>query len=389
MKGLISIKSFTFSHRSCVGKPLRLASQAMKAWLRSHSPFVIGHSSSKIALSLALIFGMGLSSQAEELPVYELEPVVVTATRYPEYLKNIPAFTTVLTKEHFRLTNSLSLSDGLKNVSGIDVKSTGGFGQVSTLSLRGSAASQVLILLDGRPLNYINTGIFNLSDFPSEQVERIEIVRGPLSSLYGANALGGVVNIISQIPKETNLTGSLFFGTFNTRAYSLNLSRNHKKFKLSWGAERKSSDNDRKNSHFYSFATHAKLLISLSNKINGEFFFNTQHDRMGVPGVVPDPDNIPKYGDQEVYSLFDRQKDRNYSLDLTFNFVPQPKRNLSVKLYLDRRKMDYHTVYDSYDFIYFNFVKTLEDYAYNTETRGGFVQYSTSIFNKNNTINFG
>ena len=182
-----------------------------------HSSFVIHHPSFRTTFSLALLFCLSLSSavvrirspQAEELPVYELDPIVVTATRYPEYLKNIPAFTTVLTRENLRSTNSLSISNGLKNVSGVDIKSTGDFGQVSTLSLRGSSASQVLVLLDGRPLNYINTGIFNLSDFPIEQVERIEIVRGPLSSLYGANALGGVVNIISQIPKETKATGSL------------------------------------------------------------------------------------------------------------------------------------------------------------------------------------
>jgi outer membrane receptor for ferrienterochelin and colicins len=358
--------------------------------------FRISHPSFKIAFSLALVFTLGLSSvvvrlrspKAEELPVYELEPIVVTATRYPEYLKNVPAFTTILTKENFRSINSLSLSEGLKNVSGIDIKSTGGFGQVSTLSLRGSVASQVLILLDGRPLNYINTGIFNLSDFPTEQVERVEIVRGPLSSLYGANALGGVVNLISQIPKETKATGSLSFGTFNTQVYSLNLSQNYDKFKLSWGAERKSSDNNRENSHFYTFTTHTKLFFSPSSKINGELFFNTLHDRMEVPGVVPDPDNIPKYGDQEVYSLFDHQKDRNYSLDLTFNFVPQPKQSLSAKLYLDQRKMDYHTVYDDYDSIYFDWVKTIGDYAYKTKTQGGFVQYSMSVFEKN-TITWG
>jgi len=372
----------------------RMITSSQSKRVGKFASFVIRHSSFGIAVVLVLILGPGLSSKAEELsegsvgPVYELEPIVVTATRYPEYLKNIPAFATVLTKENLRLTSSLSLSDGLKNVSGIDIKSTGGFGQVSTLSLRGSSASQVLVLLDGRPLNYINTGIFNLSDFPTEQVERIEIVRGPLSSLYGANALGGVVNIISQIPKETKATGSLSFGTFNTQAYSLGLSGNYKKLKLSWSGERKSSDNDRKNSDFYNFTTHTKLFFLPSSKINGEFFLNTQNDRMGVPGVVPDPDNIPKYGDREVNSLFDRQKDRNYSVDLTFNFAPQPKKIFSAKLYLDRRKMNYHTVYDRYDFTYFNSVKTIEDYTYNTKTEGGFVQYSMPIFNKN-TITFG
>jgi outer membrane cobalamin receptor len=358
-------------------------------WLQITEPSsVIRHSSSKIVCTLVLVFSLSLSSVSEELPVYELEPIVVTATRYPEYLKNVPAFTTLLTKENLRSINSLSLSDGLKNVSGIDIKSTGAFGQVSTLSLRGSSASQVLILLDGRPLNYINTGIFNLSDLPSENVERVEIVRGPLSSLYGANALGGVVNIISQIPMETKATGSLSFGTFNTQVYALNLSQSYNKLKLSWGAERKSSDNDRKNSNFYNFTTHTKLFFSPSRKINGEVLFNTQHDRMGLPGVVPDPEDIPKYGSQEVYSLFDGQKDRNYSLDLTFNFIPQPKQSLSAKLYLDHRKMDYHTVYDDYDTTYFDFVKTIEDYNYKTKTLGGFAQYSVPVFEKN-IITFG
>jgi outer membrane cobalamin receptor len=350
--------------------------------------FCIHYPSFRITWGLALILSLGASSMAQELPVYELEPIVVTATRYPEYLKNIPVFVTVLTKANLRSTNSLSLSEGLKNISGIDIKSSGGFGQVSTLSLRGSSASQVLVLLDGRPLNYINTGIFNLSDFSAEQVERIEIVRGPLSSLYGANALGGVVNIISSIPKESQATGSLSFGSFNTQIYSLNLSQNYNKFRLSFGTDRESSDNDRENSDVSNFTTHTKLFFSPSSKINGELFFNTQHDRMGVPGVVPDPDNIPKYGDQEVYSLFDRQKDKNYSVDLTIKFAPKPKQNLSAKFYWDQRRMDYHMVYNNYDPIYFDIIKTIEDYTYKVKTQGGFFQYSMPIFSKN-TITFG
>lgn len=169
-----------------------------------------------ILLSLLLLLPIGVKAdQTSESgageKIYQLEPVIVTATRYPEHLKNVPSYATLLASSRLRNFNLLSLGEALKNFSGGEMKFAGELGQVQTFGLRGSSSSQVLFLLEGRKLNYTGNGIFNLSDFPLENLEKVEIVHGPLSSLYGANALGGVVNLIPSLPTTSRRKVSSFF----------------------------------------------------------------------------------------------------------------------------------------------------------------------------------
>jgi len=323
--------------------------------------------------------------KSQELPTYELKPIIVTASRSNDQLKNIPSHTTIITRKEWKDKNLLSLGEVLRKYSGLDIKKNGFLGQSTSLSLRGSSSSQVLVLLDGRKLNSITYGNFNLSDFPLEEVERIEIIRGALSNLYGANALGGIVNIVTKDPQSSPLlSGSIIFRTFRTSSYSFNLSKKISKFNFSLGADRKSSENDRPNSDFYSFDFSGNIGYTFSSEGNFKLYFKTREDRLGVCGPIPDPAKIPKYGDKNVSSLFDHQKDENFSFDFTFDYPLRKIDFLTFKLYYDQRKLYYSTIYDSWDFLNFSLVKTTENDFYKTQTWGGFLQYLFSFRDKDN-----
>ncbi len=342
-----------------------------------------------IILSLLLFLPTGV--KADQTPesatgekIYQLEPVIVTATRHPEYLSNITSYSTQLVSVKLRRFNFLTLGEVLKNLSNGEMKSSGELGQVQTFSLRGSSSSQVLFLLEGRKLNYIANGVFNLSDLPLENLDKVEIVHGPLSSLYGANALGGVVNLIPSYPSSSRakVSSSILFGEGNTRVYSLKFSSGIKNLKLDSGLERKQSEGERENSAYSSLFFHSTFLYEISSQADLKLYLLTQTDDMGLPGPVPDPLSIPKFGNSNVSSLFDQQADKNFSADLNFNFRSEDtKEELSTRVFLDRRHLDYSTRYDF-------FGEVDEDYSYLSRSLGGFIQYSLS-FQKDNRLTLG
>jgi vitamin B12 transporter len=340
-----------------------------------------------LILCLGVLLSIGArAEETSEIPtgkkVYQLAPIIVTATRYPEYLQNIPAHSTLLSFPKLKNSNFLSLGEMLKDFSAGEMNFSGSLGQVQTFSLRGSSTSQVLFLLEGRRLNYLTNGIFNLSDLSLDNLEKVEIVRGPLSSFYGANALGGVVNLIPAPPVKRNFSSSVLYGDDNTLVSNLNFASGIRKFRFDAGLERKESEGERENSDYSAWFFHSTLLYRFTAKSDVKLYLATQRDDLGLPGPVPDPLNIPKFGSSSVSSLFDHQKDRNYSLDFTFHLrTPEKSDGILTRLFLDRRRMNYSTRYD-----YLGEVD--ENYSYLTESLGGFMQYSFSL-KKSNRITLG
>ncbi|HSU05428.1 MAG TPA: TonB-dependent receptor, partial [Acetobacteraceae bacterium] len=137
-----------------------------------------------------------------------LQPdVVVTATRVPTPVEDIPAGVTVITREEIELRGYNTLTEALSAVPGVRVAQSGGPGGNGSVFIRGTNSNQVLVLRDGMPINdaadpgaAFNFGVDTLAD-----VERIEIVRGPMASLYGSGAVGGVINLITRQGHEAGV----------------------------------------------------------------------------------------------------------------------------------------------------------------------------------------
>lgn len=159
-------------------------------------------------LCLALASAFALAAHAEDT---SLKPVVVTAASYAQPVQDVQASVQVLSRRDLDASAGISLVDNLKQAVGVDTRGTS---TNATVSMRGMTSSGTLILYDGlrRTQKY---GSRDLNLFSSEDTEQIEIVRGPMSALYGADASGGVINIISKQPKyHSGLHGgaSLLYG---------------------------------------------------------------------------------------------------------------------------------------------------------------------------------
>jgi len=126
------------------------------------------------------------------------EPVVVTATKVAEPVERLGAAVTVITEDELRTYNYPTIGDALRRVPGVEVQRSGSLGKLTEIRIRGTTPQQVQVLIDGIRVKSPTTGDFDFSDLSTDQIERIEIVRGPQATLYGADAIGGVVNVITK-----------------------------------------------------------------------------------------------------------------------------------------------------------------------------------------------
>jgi vitamin B12 transporter len=137
---------------------------------------------------------------AAQQPITELPETIVTATRIPTPADRVPAAVTVITRADIEERGYQTLAEALRAVPGMRLVQEGGPGQRASAFLRGANSNHVLVLVDGVPVNDASepNGAFNFGNDLLGDIERIEVVRGPVSSLYGSGALGGVVNLITR-----------------------------------------------------------------------------------------------------------------------------------------------------------------------------------------------
>jgi vitamin B12 transporter len=137
-------------------------------------------------------------SDASREEARRLDPVVVTATMVPTPLERLGATVSVVTGDEITQYNYDQLADVLRQVPGVEVQTSGTPGKATSVSIRGGGPQRALVLVDGLRTASPTLGITDLSELTIDSIERIEIVRGPQSTLYGADAITGVVNIITK-----------------------------------------------------------------------------------------------------------------------------------------------------------------------------------------------
>ncbi|TAL74410.1 MAG: TonB-dependent receptor [Rhodanobacter sp.] len=152
----------------------------------------------KTLLAAALMTCMLPAYAADQNAASALDPVVVTATRTPVTVDDTLSAVTIVTRVDIERLQPLSVQDLLTGLPGVAIAQYGGLGQLSTLSLRGSNANHTLVLIDGVRIGSVTAGFAAIQQLPVDQIERIEIVRGPRSSLYGPDAIGGVIQIFTR-----------------------------------------------------------------------------------------------------------------------------------------------------------------------------------------------
>lgn len=156
---------------------------------------------------------------ADELERIELPEVVVTANRLETPPEKVGSSQTVITREQLDRLQRTTLFDVLRSVPGLNVAQTGGPGSPASVFIRGANSGQTLVLIDGVEVNdpVSANRSFNFADLTTDNIERIEIVRGPQSTLYGSDAIGGVINIITRKGEgKPALSLSVEGGSFNS-----------------------------------------------------------------------------------------------------------------------------------------------------------------------------
>jgi vitamin B12 transporter len=147
-----------------------------------------------LSFAIALAFPAVASAQSAT----DLDQVVVTATRTTSSVADSLFPVQVIDRDEIERSQARSLPDLLRGRAGIDVGNQGGGGKLSTLFLRGTESDQVLVLVDGVRIGSATAGLVSFQDIPVDQIDRIEIVRGPRSSLYGSEAVGGVIQVFTR-----------------------------------------------------------------------------------------------------------------------------------------------------------------------------------------------
>ncbi|KPJ60441.1 MAG: hypothetical protein AMJ46_06765 [Latescibacteria bacterium DG_63] len=220
-------------------------------------------------------------------PKYTLEEVLVTASRISESPLKLPAQVSIIDGKDLRLHGTSELADLTYLVPTSNLSSFGYLGALSTLSIRNAKSEQVLFLLDGRPLNDPQNGVFNVSTVPLCLLHRIELIRGGASSLWGANAVGGVVNLVTnrfgQGLPYTRI--SLKSGSQNTSITEVQFGRqigNRTSFFLC--AELKKSDGFRTNSDFLGKTVGGNFRHSIAPLWEVGIGVRRYEGELGVPG---------------------------------------------------------------------------------------------------------
>ena len=186
-------------------------------------------------------FSCCAAAAAAERPVTTGEPVVVTAMRIPQKLSETSQQVVVMGRDEITTSGHLSLAELLQARGGVEITNSGGLGQPGAVSMRGAEPRHTMVLIDGLRIGSATAGGTAFEHIPLNQIERIEIVPGPLSSVYGSDAIGGVIQIFTR--SGTGSDARIGAGSHGTRESSASFGRrvNNTEFNFSAGALESSS----------------------------------------------------------------------------------------------------------------------------------------------------
>src|SRR5437868_13394830 len=226
----------------------------------------------------------------------EAEQVVVTATRFDIPLDLSPASVSVINSEDFEQKQIERVSDALREVPGLSVVQTGTAGQLTSVFTRGLRSEHTQVLLDGIPINQGLQGAFNFADLTIDDIDRIEVVRGPQSILYGPRALAGVIQIFTK--QGTGAPGAMVaaeggsYDTFREWGESDGKIGN---FDYSVGASRLDTDNARPNNNYRNTAAITDVGWSPDQQLRIGSLFTYSVSDTGNPNTIFDPRPIDHF----------------------------------------------------------------------------------------------
>lgn len=244
----------------------------------------------QVGLMFLLFYTTAVNAQHTDTTSNTLDDVIVTATRTEQKYGNEALPVSLIRKKAIEQSGSYRLNNILQEQTGLYIANNFGSG----VKIQGLGPEYVLILIDGEPLVGRNGGVLDLSRVSVNNIKQIEIVKGPSSSLYGSEAMGGVINIITDKYTQNTLGANLRYGSYNTVDATISGSLNFRKSKLSGSINRYSSkgyDFDKTDigqivMPFYNYTGHAKFEQQISDHINVgssfRYYYEKQNDNYSI-----------------------------------------------------------------------------------------------------------
>lgn len=164
-------------------------------------------------LKLIVLSTLAVSPIAFAQSAAQIEQLVITASRTPQSLGGTLAAISVISREEIDAAGTATLAELLQRKGGVEIRATGGAGQPAGVFIRGANSQHTLLLVDGLRLGSATAGSPAFENIPLDLIERIEIVKGPFSSLYGSDAIGGVIQIFTRNPDRPRLHANVGVGT--------------------------------------------------------------------------------------------------------------------------------------------------------------------------------
>jgi vitamin B12 transporter len=226
----------------------------------------------------------------------QAEEIIVSATRFDIPLDQSPASVSVITSEDIEQKQIQRVSNALREVPGLSVVQTGTAGQLTSVFTRGLRSEHTQVLLDGVPINQGLQGAFNFADMVTDDIDRIEVVRGPQSTLYGPRALAGVIQIFTKQGEGTPtimLSGE--GGSYDTFREWLESEGKIDQFDYSIGASRIDTDNARPNNQYRNSAVIANVGWSPNEQFRIGSLFTYSLSDTGNPNTIFDPKPLDNF----------------------------------------------------------------------------------------------
>ena len=277
--------------------------------------------------TVIMVLLAALLPQAEAQEQRTLEPVVVTATKLEEPQERLGAAVSVITEDDLKVYNYETVGDALRQVPGLEIQRSGSLGKLTEIRIRGTSTSQVQVLIDGMRVKSPTAGTFDFSDLAIDQIERIEIVRGPQSTIYGADAIGGVVHIITKRGQGPfSATASSEAGNYDTLRERVSFGGSYKIFDYAASGSWLESNGQFRNDGSEQRAVAGRFGVTLP--ANGHVSFSARYNRTATglpinttistsPFFVLDPDS--------------KQQTETTILSLQWNQKPVPWYELNVR----------------------------------------------------------
>jgi vitamin B12 transporter len=247
---------------------------------------------------LLVLFLPRLCAAAEPPQPILMPPVVVTATRTETLQAEATTSISVITTKDIEAQHAETVLDALRNVPGLDVVQSGSRGNSTAVFIRGANSDQVLVLIDGVEVNSTTLGSFDFAHLTTDNIDRIEVLRGAGGTLYGSQAIGGVINVITkkgQGPAELTVSGE--GGNWSTHREALSLRGGVGKLGYSLSVSRFASDGfHRFNDDYRNLSSSARLDYKLTDDTTIKGIFHFTKTNLGLfnsnnfaPGNPGDP----------------------------------------------------------------------------------------------------